>query len=322
MLMSGRPTRFGSIFVRRGRSGLPSPRRGRVRARRFGARRSGRSRSSRRAPNRPRDGGGSGASRRGAPRSPRGRSGRLLAGDADLAGVVAVGLCDVTDHLVAIPAAAAWAFPQVGGRPRGDAAEDGPGRSDDACLSLGLGGIHGPAIQVGDRRRDAEVGAATAAGALDDLVVVRLERHAGLCGDHGVARRVAVSAATASSSVLPERDQPGQSTAVANAFLGVASMLTAIVPVVTRSGVPAEQQEGRVAATLVLDVDRRARLDVNEAGVPRQLGEGGRGRTPDDGCPRPRRCGTCRPRCRGRTGRSGHRAGAGDGLRPVQPPCP
>src|SRR6187401_1326726 len=82
-------------------------------------------------------------------------------------------------------------------------------------------------------------------------------------------------AASANSSVLAERDQPGQSTAVANDFLAAASTLTLIVPVAMRSGVPAQQQEGRVATTLVVDVDRRSRLDVDEAGFPRQLGERG-----------------------------------------------
>ena len=74
---------------------------------------------------------------------------------------------------------------------------------------------------------------------------------------------------------MPERDQPGQSTAVANAFLAPASTTTSTVLVATGHGVPAEQQEGRVAAALVFDLDRRARLDVDEASVPRQLGEGG-----------------------------------------------
>jgi hypothetical protein len=68
--------------------------------------------------------------------------------DADLAGVVAVGLCDVTDHLVAVPATAAGTLAQLARAPSGDASEDGPAASTRrlwrSASAASTGGDPGP----------------------------------------------------------------------------------------------------------------------------------------------------------------------------------
>src|SRR6478736_1883167 len=86
----------------------------------------------------------------------------------------------------------------------------------------------------------------------------------------------------ASVMSLPARHQPGQSTTQRKVRLLPTSsaistrswcMARGYRGLDGRSGVPAEEQEGRVVATLVFDVDRRAGLDVDEAGVAGQFDE-------------------------------------------------
>ena len=128
--------------VSRARSGPPSPRRGRARARRSGARRSAAVHF------RPASGDPSDGARRTssiAARSPRSRPGRpepAALADADLDGRRPVGLEDMADHLVAVTAAPARTLAQLGRRGRGDPSSR-PGRRDDDGQPLGLGGRDG-----------------------------------------------------------------------------------------------------------------------------------------------------------------------------------
>ena len=146
------------------------------------------------------------------------------------------------DDLVAVAAAAARSLAQLGRRRGGHAIEDGPGRLDERGQPLGLGGVDRPAVEVGDRGRDAEVGAAVARDRLDDLEVDRAGKgSAGRLGDDRVARAPASSAACASSSSLPLRHQPGQSSAQAKAFFvprstPISSRPVAVMPLPYRHG--------------------------------------------------------------------------------------
>ena len=115
-------------ILRPDRCGLPSPRRGRASATRSGGRRSAAATCDRQAASRPMPAGGSRAWRRAGPRSPpRSDGSGCLHADSDLAGVVPVGLDDMADHLVAVPAAATGTLAQLRGcPPRRDPVEHRP----------------------------------------------------------------------------------------------------------------------------------------------------------------------------------------------------
>jgi hypothetical protein len=102
-----------------------------------------------------------------------------------------VGLDHVADHLVPIATTTSGALSK-GRRRRGrDTVEDRPCRRDEVRQPFGVGGGHHPAIGVRDRGRDAEVRAAAARHAVDDVQDGLIEvRHleVGDADDGGVAR--------------------------------------------------------------------------------------------------------------------------------------
>ena len=174
-----------------------------------------------------------------------------------------------------------------------------------------------------DRGRDAEIGAASTTGPFDDLVVLRRERNPASLRDDGVARR--------RSRREPQGPAPRPCRNATNPASRRRSRTTSsrrsLDADLDRPGRHEVRGSGR-AAGRPGSVDPRRRCRSTSASRRRRsqrsapARRGRSGRTPGGGCLRPRRCGTCRPRCRGRTGRSGHRAAAGAGPRAAQPPCP
>ena len=71
--------------------------------------------------------------------------------DADLTGVRVIGLDDVGEHRVAVPAAAARTLAQAGGRRVSDRVEALPGGLDEAGEARRFGGGGRTSVVVGDR---------------------------------------------------------------------------------------------------------------------------------------------------------------------------
>ena len=207
-----------------------SPRRGRARARRSGGRRTEPSTCGRRAASRR-----TACRGRRARRRPHGLDGRSIAPvgrrhpEADLAGVRAIGLHDVPDHLVAVAAAATRALAQFGRRRCGHPIEHRPGRLDQVAKRVGrrqrvVGRRSASVTRLGTPNSVPPSPAASSTTSKRRGRRRRWQRlEAGRLATVAYRTAYAARASSASSGVLPDRDQPGQSMALANAFLGVTS---------------------------------------------------------------------------------------------------
>ena len=133
-----------------------------------------------------------------------------------------------------------------------------PGGLDERGQPLGLGRVDGRRVgRVGDAARDAEVGPRRRRSTRSTTSIVERRRanvRPAAAATVRVARRVGRAAPRSpSSSVLPERDQPGQSSAVAKTFFAPASTR----PRGARSGRPGSRREGSAGLPQLADEARQ-----------------------------------------------------------------
>ena len=94
---------------------------------------------------------------------------QVAAADPELARIGGLGRDHMGDDLVPVPAPAAWALSELGRRRRHDPVEVRPAGTDKIGDPPGLLARQRPAVGLGDRGGDAEVGGGVATDALHDL---------------------------------------------------------------------------------------------------------------------------------------------------------